>query len=283
MAHCNLEPKAIMIKQDIDLNPQQAAYWLVFSQDEVMFKTGSDHLLFCPWQQLDMLHAYRQQVVKVGHYQDKPCYMVDMGNEAIDTEGWQTQSLRALLMCSDAAFFDIAARAWQVAVFMRTHRFCGQCGSRMQQVKWEMATQCHQCKHRCYPRISPCIIVAIRDNDRILLAQGRAHQTSNIYSTLAGFVESGETLEQAVHREVFEEVGVNITNLQYFASQPWPFPHSLMMGFLAEYQSGEIQVDGNEIIDANWYRKDALPNIPPPFTIAGRLIAATLGPYMDSQ
>ena len=97
-----------------------------------------------------------------------------------------------------------------------------------------------------------------------------------MFSTLAGFVESGETLEQAVHREVFEEVGVAVKNLRYISSQPWPFPHSLMVGFLADLDCGEIKVDGHEIIEAHWFKYDELPNIPPKFSIAGQLIEQTI-------
>ena len=171
-------------------------------------------------------------------------------------------------------FFPLVSRAWQVALFLRTHRFCGQCGSKMTRVDWELATHCHHCQHRCYPRISPCIIVAIRKGDQILLAHGRHHKNA-MYSTLAGFVESGETLEQAVHREVFEEVGVRVENLRYFGSQPWPFPHSLMCGFLADFKSGDIKVDEKEILAADWFSMDELPNIPPVFSIAGQLIQQT--------
>ena len=134
---------------------------------------------------------------------------------------------------------------------------------------------CHSCQHRCFPRISPCIIVAIKRQGEILLAHGRNHP-QGIYSILAGFVESGETLEQAVHREVGEEVGIKVNNLCYFNSQPWPFPHSLMVGFLADYESGELEVDGVEILDAKWFAPDSLPPIPPSFSVAGQLIQKTL-------
>jgi len=187
-----------------------------------------------------------------------------------------------LLMQVDEELFGIVARAWQIALFMRTHRFCGQCGATMRQIDWEMALQCSRCQHRCYPRISPCIIVAIRHQHCLLLAQGKAHQSRQMYSTLAGFVESGETLEQAVHREVFEEVGVKIKNLRYFGSQPWPFPHSLMVGFLADYAEGDIEVDGKEIICAQWFKHDELPNTPPTLSIAGQLIQHTVQEIQQS-
>lgn len=185
-------------------------------------------------------------------------------------------------MVVDQSLFQIAARAWQVALFLRTHRFCGQCGSRTHRIDWELAVQCSNCQHRCYPRVSPCIIVAVRKGKQILLAQGQHHR-EGLYSTLAGFVESGETLEQAVHREVMEEVGIKLTNLRYFASQPWPFPHSLMMGFLADYASGDIQVDGHEILRADWFDIDDLPLIPGKLSIAGQLIEATCQQVTDSQ
>jgi len=150
-------------------------------------------------------------------------------------------------------------------------------------VSWEMAMHCHTCQHRSYPRVSPCIIVAIRHQNKILLAQGPQHLKSGFFSTLAGFVESGETLEEAVHREVFEEVGVKIKNVEYFNSQPWPFPHSLMVGYLAEFESGDIVVDGKEILKADWFDIDNLPIVPPKFSIAGRLIEETQKRISDSS
>ena len=122
-----------------------------------------------------------------------------------------------------------------------------------------------------YPRISPAIIVLVMKGDEILLARS-SHFRPDMYSTIAGFVEPGETLEHAVSREVMEEVGLKIKNIRYFASQPWPFPNSLMIGFLADYAEEEICVDGKEITDASWFKRDELPSIPPKTSIAGHLI-----------
>jgi NAD+ diphosphatase len=265
-----------MIEQNISVTHDTHAIWLIFSGEQVVLPNSGKQLLECQWQDLAFAHAYKEQVVKIGSYKDLPCFLIDMGNEQIEQQHLSAMGLRALLNeCSDQ-FFGIAARAWQVALFMRTHRFCGQCGSSMQQIDWEMAVQCSRCQHRCYPRISPCIIVAIRHQRKILLAQGKAQQSRNMYSILAGFVESGETLEQAVHREVMEEVGVKIKNLRYISSQPWPFPHALMMGYLADYDSGDIKVDGKEILRAGWFDINGLPNIPPKLSIAGQLIEQTI-------
>ncbi|WP_158965605.1 NAD(+) diphosphatase [Paraglaciecola sp. L3A3] len=272
-----------MIEQNITISHETLAIWFVFSGDKMLIPKENSHLLKCRWQNLAFAHAYKQQIVKIGSYKELPCLLVDMGNETIDEEDLALVGLRSVLNeCSDT-FFGIAARSWQVALFIRTHRFCGQCGSKMQQVDWEMAMQCMRCSHRCYPRISPCIIVAIRNKDKILLAQGKSQQSRNMYSIIAGFVESGETLEQAVHREVFEEVGIKVKNLKYFASQPWPFPHALMMGYLADFDSCDIQVDGKEILRAGWFDISELPNIPPKLSIAGQLIEQTITEIQQSS
>lgn len=265
-----------MIEQNVTVTAETKAIWLVFSGDKIIQTNESTDLMLCTWEELHFAHAYQEQVVKIGNHDGFPCFLIDMGNEHIEHEQLALVSMRAVLMQNQTGFFGIAARAWQIALFMRTHRFCGQCGSVMKQIDWEMAMQCTRCHHRCYPRISPCIIVAIKQNNKILLAQGKPQQSRQMFSTLAGFVESGETLEQAVHREVFEEVSIKVKNLRYFASQPWPFPHSLMVGFLADYDAGEIQVDGKEILEAHWYEPDSLPNIPPKLSIAGQLIDHTI-------
>ncbi len=264
-----------MVEQELEFDPSSEHVFLVVVKDKLLQPASKPGLLLGRWQDLEFLHAYHEEVVKVGEYQGKQCYLVDIGHEAIADEAYESVSLRALVMQMDMDFFGVAARAWQLALFLRTHRYCGQCGSQMQHVGWEMAMECARCGHRCYPRISPCIIVAIRKGKQILLAHGRHHKQS-MYSTLAGFVESGETLEQAVHREVMEEVGISIKNVRYFSSQPWPFPHSLMCGFFADYASGDIVVDAKEIVDAKWFDIDNLPFIPPTFSIAGQLIEKTV-------
>ena len=265
-----------MINQNVNVRPEQEAIWLIFVAEKLLANVALRTPIVGSWAGLAFAHAYGEQIVQIGIYAGKPCYLIDMGNEWVEEAAFEAVDLRTMLMQCEADFFEVAARAWQVALFLRTHRFCGQCGCTMQSIDWEMAVQCSRCRHRCYPRISPCIIVAIAHQDKILLAQGKPQKARNMFSTLAGFVESGETLEQAVHREVFEEVGVRIKNLRYFASQPWPFPHSLMVGFLADFAGGEIDVDGHEILEAYWFNHDDLPEIPPKFSIAGKLIQHTV-------
>ena len=272
------------------MNPTQAEAlnqysgpWLVFSKDKILVSTLTGDLPRESWQAMPFLHHYASEARQLPPLEYPPevgpqeifsesLMVVDVGSEQLDCEGWQWASLRHLLTAATKDAFREYARAWQYVHFLRTHRFCGQCGATTNQIDWEMALQCNRCGHRTYPRVSPCIIVAIYSDSKLLLAKGVRHKELNMYSTLAGFVESGETLEQAVHREVMEEVGVRVKNLEYFDSQPWPFPHSLMVGFIAEYAGGEIKVDDNEIVDAYWFDIDALPNTPPKLSIAGRLI-----------
>lgn len=141
--------------------------------------------------------------------------------------------------------------------------------------KSEWAMLCSHCRERYYPQIAPCIIVAIRRDDAILLAQHTRHR-NGVHTVLAGFVEVGETLEQAVAREVMEESGIRVKNLRYVTSQPWPFPQSLMTAFMADYAEGDIVVDKKELLSADWYRYDDLPLLPPPGTVARRLIEDTV-------
>lgn len=169
-----------------------------------------------------------------------------------------------------------AGRGLQLVEWARTHRFCGGCGTPTELVQGDRAMRCPACGLLAYPWVAPAMITLITRGDpgpdqEVLLARGRGFPTA-MYSCLAGFVEPGDTLESAVVREVREEVGIEVADVSYFGSQPWPFPHSLMVGFRARYVAGEVTPDPTEIADAGWFRRGALPEIPPPISIARRLI-----------
>jgi NAD+ diphosphatase len=183
--------------------------------------------------------------------------------------------LRMLVAQLDAALLGVAGRALHAADWLTTNRFCGRCGTATTPLEGERCMACPSCGLHCYPRISPAIITLVRKGDLALLASN-AKFPGAFYSTLAGFAEIGESLEETLVREVREEAGINVGNVRYFGSQPWPFPNSLMIAFTAEWESGEIQIDPKEISDAQWFSADALPMIPPPMTIARRLIDAWL-------
>ena len=175
----------------------------------------------------------------------------------------------------DYETFSRASRGLQLVDWDRNHQFCGACGVQTERGDKEWVRFCPDCDHRVYPRLSPSVIMAIRKGDTILLAQ-RPQATSDYFTVLAGFVEPGESAEHAVRREVWEEAQLEITNLRYFESQPWPFPGQLLFGFLADYQSGELVPDERELLNAGWFDYRNLPDHPRMNTIAGRLIAQTV-------
>jgi NAD+ diphosphatase len=182
--------------------------------------------------------------------------------------------LRSLFGVLDDGFLGLAGRAFQLAEWARTHRYCGVCATPMAQLEGERCYKCPACGMMAYPRISPAMMVLIRKGDSVLLAM-HTNSPYKRYTALAGFVEAGESIEEAVHREVYEEVGLRVHNLQYFASQSWPFPHSLMVAFTADYLDGEIRLDPNEIAEARWFGPgDEWPESPVSVSVAARLLAA---------
>lgn len=199
---------------------------------------------------------------------------VEPGIEA--PQGYAFKKLRSLFGVFDDERMALAGRAYQISEWARTHRFCGACGTPTERVSHEFCLRCPSCGFSAYPRISPAMMVLIRKGDSILLAKHTTTATAR-YTALAGFVEPGESIEQTVHREVYEEVGLKVGNLQYFGSQSWPFPHSLMVAFTADYVSGDIRVQEDEIADARWFGPgDPMPDIAPRISIAGWLIGANL-------
>jgi NAD+ diphosphatase len=191
--------------------------------------------------------------------------------DTAEPQGWSFVGVRSLFSSISDGFFSVAARALEIAEWDRSHRFCGACGAPTVLKPGERAMECTACGGLSYPRISPAAIVAVVREGKILLARS-ARFAPGMYSVLAGFVEAGETLEECAAREVHEETGITVGNLRYFASQPWPFPHSLMVAFTAEWQAGEIRLDPVELVDAGWFARDSLPAIPGPHTVARRLI-----------
>ncbi|HMO48255.1 MAG TPA: NAD(+) diphosphatase [Rubrivivax sp.] len=189
--------------------------------------------------------------------------------------GWHAVALRAAMLQFPAALMGVASRAAQVLEWDRAHRFCGVCGTPTVAQMHERSRKCPACGHAAYPRLSPAMMVLVWRGKELLLARA-PHYAPGMYSALAGFVETGESLEECVHREVTEEVAVQVRKLRYYGSQSWPFPHSLMVAYTAEWAGGEIVRQEDEIEDARWFDIDALPGVPPRFSIAGHLIRDTV-------
>jgi NAD+ diphosphatase len=199
------------------------------------------------------------------------CWAVDVPDEFRDPTDAPFVDLRRLWGQVPDAEWTIAGRAVQLVAWGRTHRFCGRCGTPTVPAVGDRSMRCPACELLAYPRLAPAVITLVHRDDEVLLARGIQFPLP-MYSCLAGFVEPGETLEDAVRREVREEVGVSIDEPCYIGSQPWPFPHSLMVGFFARWAGGDIVIDPAEILDAGWYRRDSLPMIPPAISIARALI-----------
>lgn len=210
----------------------------------------------------------------LGMWQGRYCCAAVVDSACKPETGMIFKNLRELFGTFDEELLGVAGRAAQVAEWARTHRYCGVCASPMQRVEGERAFRCGACGHLAYPRISPAMMVLIKKGDAILLAEHGRSQPGR-FSPLAGFLEAGESVEDAIHREVMEEVGLKVNNITYFGSQSWPFPHALMLAFTADYVSGEICVDGEEIRQARWFGpQDELPDTYSGISISGDLIRA---------
>jgi NAD+ diphosphatase len=238
--------------------------------------TASASLAPRRWAELEPFAAVRHYL---GRLDELDCWVCTL---ATVPAGWRALPLRAAMMQLPDPLMALAGRAAQVLEWDRAHRYCGVCGTPTELQAAERARLCPACKHVAYPRLSPAMMALVWrsiENDsgpqkELLLARA-PHFTPGMYSALAGFVEPGESLEECVIREVAEEVGVRVANLQYYGSQSWPFPHSLMVAYTAEWVSGDIVRQESEIEAAAWFPIDALPPIPPRFSISGHLIRDT--------
>ncbi|HEV8257068.1 MAG TPA: NAD(+) diphosphatase [Casimicrobiaceae bacterium] len=211
----------------------------------------------------------------LGRLEGIDCIAIRVAADTPEPAGWQWRGLRTLFLQVSDPLLALAGRAFQIVEWDRSHQFCGRCGARLRDRAGERAKECPACGHVVYPRVSPAMMVLVTRGKELLLARANRFPQA-MYSALAGFVEPGESIEDCIHREVREEVGVEVDRLQYVASQSWPFPHSLMIAYTAEYAGGEMRPCDEEIVEAGWFPIDALPQLPNPVSIARQLIDATV-------
>jgi NAD+ diphosphatase len=244
-----------------------------FRQSDVLvFRTDDDAGFGIPTRaQLEDLAFDLRLETYIGELDDADVVAWDLDRDVQAPDGWTFEGVRALYGLVEDELYGLAGRSVQLIDWRRNHQFCGRCGTATELVEAERATRCANCGLINYPRISPAVIVLVEKEGQCLLARGHNFQTA-FYSCLAGFVEPGESLEDAVCREVREETNVEIENLAYFGSQPWPFPNSLMIGFTASYAGGAIELEEAEIADARWFSPDDMPLLPGKISIARRLI-----------
>jgi len=212
-----------------------------------------------------------RSAIYLGELDGAPCFARLLADGEVAPDGTDPIALRQLFGALPDDDFGVAGRALGITAWDRDHRFCGRCGAPTERSTTERVRTCSQCGFAAYPRLSPAIIALVERDGRALLARN-ARFPLPFFSTLAGFVEIGESLEAAVAREIHEEAGIAITDIRYFGSQPWPFTGSLMIGFTARWASGDIVAEPTEIADADWFPPDQLPRIPPKLSIARELI-----------
>lgn len=253
----------------------ETALWFAFQGNQLLVRKGEGRAEVPSVRHLEDigLSPMRHQYLGLlgGHH----CFSAECGEGVAPPEGMTWAGLRSLFGQMDDRHFAVAGRAVQIVDWDRSHQFCGRCGTPTVVKVGERARLCPACSQIHYPRLAPAVMALVRRGPELLLARS-PHFAPGMFSALAGFVEPGESLEHCLHREVKEEVGVEVTNLRYFGSQSWPFPHSLMVAFTCDYAGGDITPQPGEIEAADWFTLDRLPLLPNPISISRRLIDAAI-------
>ncbi len=252
-------------------NKQETNIYFIFNKEKILIKENTDYLTFPTENEFkedtvkpfNKCHLWEWDFMKYSVFEVDDTFPIP--------QGYIFEKVHTCRSHYDEKNYRRVAMAFQTLNWDKNHQYCGVCGEFLSSIEKDKSKECAKCGKKIFPEISPAIIVAILKDDKILLAHN-INFPDNLYSLIAGFVELGETLEEAAIREIREEVGIEIKNLCYFGSQSWPFPNSLMFGFTAEYVSGEIKVDGEEITDANWYTPEDFPTLPGHGSIARTII-----------
>ena len=249
----------------------ESAISIVLRNQEFLTSKNSEFLIFeeddLKWSEMEMVNKQF-----IGYLNEKPCNILEVTHDSKLDDDLILTPLRNLLGSIPDSLFTACSRSLQLSEWKRNNQFCGVCGKNMKMHETERAMFCECNSVLIYPKISPCIIVLVTKGEELLLAHNK-NFPGTFYSTLAGFIEAGESAESAIHREIFEEVKVRVQNIKYFGSQSWPFPSQLMLGYHAEYLEGEITPDGEEIDLADWFHYKDLPNVPTGnISISGQLI-----------
>ena len=249
----------------------ESSYWLLRYENQLLTAIDKAGGNIFPRGRAEDFGSPRDALL-VGEWHGMRCYAAELDRLPENVSG-ELMPVRSLFSLAGAEAIHLAGRATQLLDWQKNHRYCGKCGASTTVKSGQFAMLCPACGLVAYPRISPAVMVLISRGDELLLARSPRFRPG-VFSALAGFVEAGETLEQCASREIFEEVGITITNLRYFSSQSWPFPDSLMAAFFADYAGGIIKPDPLEIEDANWFSRSALPPLPEPVSLARQLIDA---------
>jgi NAD+ diphosphatase len=249
----------------------EPAIWFAFHRGELLMAQSADDAQLPRAHDVADLGVSTVRSLYLGTYDGHHCYVSELEHANDLPAGHAMHGLRAVFTLVEEPLAVLAGRAYQIIEWDRNHQFCSRCGTPTVARTEERARACPKCRFTVYPPVSPAIMILIKRGREVLLGR-KKDWAPNRYSALAGFVEPGETLEDTVRRETREEVGVEVENIRYFGSQPWPFPHSLMVAFVADYAGGEIRPDGIEIEEARFFDAAQLPQLPPSISISRRLI-----------
>jgi NAD+ diphosphatase len=252
--------------------PGGPAFWFPFREQELIVQESERGSALMQTDEEGIAVLRPHDILFVGTSDGQACMACEVGAEQVLPAGSRALGLRSLFGALDDTSYSVAGYASQILRWQRHSRYCPACGGLNGLPAQSWGRQCPACGHIGYPPVIPAVLVLVHDGERVLLA----HQAGwgKRYSILAGFVEPGESLEDCARREVAEEVGIEITEVTYSGSQPWPFPSQLMLGFRARYLSGEVRPDHNELDDAAWFHVDALPELPAPLSLSHQIIMA---------
>lgn len=267
----------------------EPALWFAFRRQEILVLNGAEQPAMPCCIDLGEHGLAPSRSHYLGLYGGRHSYAVEIPEGQALPEGWAALGLRDLFGLVETTLAALSGRAYQLLDWERNHQYCSRCGTATEARGEERARSCPACGYRTYPPVSPAVMILVTHEGKLLLAR-KPIWPDGRYSAIAGFVEPGETLEDTIKRETREEVGVEVKNIRYFGSQPWPFPHSLMIAFTAEYAGGELRPDGVEIVEAHWFDPRELPKLPGSISISRRLIDTVAGrlaggrsPHSDDQ
>jgi len=245
--------------------------WFIFFEDKILLHKEADGLLTIPrGETAPLMLGTRQSPHHVFINDGREVYALNLSVAVENSDEWEMRTLRSTYYCLPTGDYLAAGKAYEIIWWDKHSRYCPVCGSTMVQ-HTSIMKKCPQCGNEMFPHVSTAIIVLIMRGDEVLLVHNRYWKT-NFHGLVAGFLEAGETLEECVRREVKEETGLRVKNIRYFRSQPWPYPSGLMVGFTAEYESGEIKLQEEELNEAEFYTIDNLPILPQKLSIARQLI-----------
>lgn len=250
-----------------------AAFWLPFKGSDLIVKSEADERIGLGLGSLEELNTIFQPSdvpLYLGTLNGRPCLACSVSPDFGVPEGWKALGIRSLFGQLEETEYGLSGYASQLLGWQRSSRFCGACGNPTELVGGDWGKRCTNCKHTTYPHVTPAVLALVHDGDQILLTHKPGW--GKMYSLIAGFVEPGESLEECLHREVLEEAGLTLTDAVYRGSQPWPFPHQIMIGFWAKYLEGQIKLDDAELDDARWFHVDDLPPMPPKLSLSRQLI-----------